>query len=399
MSVIGIVCEYNPLHLGHKKQLDHIRQNHPDSAIVCIMSGNFVQRGHPAIVDKTLRAEAAVRSGADLVLELPVTAALSSAEGFAAEAVRRLSPVCDQLCFGCESADADALMETARALLRPDFSEHLRRELEKGVSFPAARAAALEAMGAESSLLRQPNDILAVEYCKAILAQGSSMTPLSIRRGGSYHALEADASDPSATAVRELMVRSGAWLDYIPQEARDCFRGASIHTLQSGERMILSRLRTMTDGEFEALPYGSEGLWRKLMHESRRQSTLEEILTSVKSKRYTRTRLQRMVMCALLGISREMLDTPAPWTRALAFNDRGRQILKKAREYGLYPNAGEEMDHPYQLLENRAGDLYGLFAETGPEVPGAEKRRRVIYIKENVAFPSEMIKTSPEGTH
>ncbi len=381
MSVTGIVCEYNPLHLGHKKQLDLIREAYPDGTIVCIMSGNFVQRGHPAIVDKSLRAEAAVLCGADLVLELPVTAALSSAEGFAAEAVRLLAPFCDRLCFGCESGDADSLMETAGALLRPDFPEYLRRELGKGLSFPAARAAALETMGSGSGLLRQPNDILAVEYCKAILSQNVSLEPLAIRRGGSYHATQADASDPSATAVRELMVSSGAWLDYLPAEARDCFRDAPIHTLRAGERMILARLRTMTDEEFEALPYGSEGLWRKLMHESRRQATLEDIFTAVKSKRYTRTRLQRMVLCALLGISREMILSPAPWARALAFSDRGRQVLKKAREAGPYPNAGEVLDHSYQLLENRAGDLYGLFAEAGPETPDTEKRRRVVYLK------------------
>ncbi len=381
MKAVGIICEYNPLHLGHKKQLDRIRTERPDSAIVCIMSGNFVQRGHPAIVDKSLRAKAAVLSGADLVLELPLTAALSSAEGFAAQGVRLLAPICDTLCFGCESGNSEALMDTARALLGPDFPEHLRQELDKGLSFPAARAAALEAMGSDGSLLRQPNDILAVEYCKAILSQHAGMEPLAIRRGGSYHALEADASDPSATAVRELMVSSQAWLDYIPEQARECFRSAPIHDLGSGERAILARLRTMSDGEFEALPFGSEGLWRKLMHESRRQATLEDILAAVKSKRYTRTRLQRMVMCAFLGISRELMEAPAPWARVLAFNDRGRTVLKQAKRLGLYPNAGEALEHPYQALEDRAGALYGLFCEGEPELPGSEKRRRVAYVK------------------
>ena len=116
MKITGIICEYNPLHLGHKKQIDTIRSQNPDGIIVCVMSGNYVQRGFPAIVDKSLRAKAAILAGADLVLELPITAALSSAEGFAAEGVRILSPFCTHLCFGAETCDATALMETATAL-------------------------------------------------------------------------------------------------------------------------------------------------------------------------------------------------------------------------------------------------------------------------------------------
>ena len=162
MPTVGIICEYNPLHLGHKKQLDTIRNADPDGIIVCLMSGNYVQRGKPAIVDKSLRAKAAVMAGADLVLELPITAALSSAEGFAAEGVRILSHFCTHLCFGAETASAQTLMGTAKALLSEAFPPILRTYLEKGLSFPAARAAALEEMGIDA--LTQPNDILAVEY-------------------------------------------------------------------------------------------------------------------------------------------------------------------------------------------------------------------------------------------
>ncbi len=380
MTTVGIISEYNPLHLGHEKQLRLIRERFPEARIVCAMSGSFVQRGAPAIVDKSLRAKAAVLCGADLVLELPLTASLSSAESFAAEGVRLLNPICTHLCFGCETGDGEALMAAARALLAPEFPERLKKALETGVSFPAARALALQAMGTDASLLRQPNDILAVEYCKAILSQGSPLEPLPIRREGSYHAEAADSANPSATAVRSLMLQRDAWLDYIPEAARSCFAGAPIHTLAAGEAAMLARLRTMTDAEFEALPYGAEGLWRKLMHECRRQATVEDILTAVKSKRYTRTRLQRMVMCAYLGITAEDIRTRAPWARVLAFNDRGRTLLRKAREAGLYPNAGENLDHPYQQLENRAGALYGLFCEAGPENPCTEQKRRVVYI-------------------
>ena len=379
LAITGIICEYNPLHLGHKKQMDIIRAADPDGTIVCLMSGNYVQRGEPAIVDKSRRAEAAILSGADLVLELPVTAVLSSAEGFASEGVRILSHFCTHLCFGTETQGSTELMETAEALLSEDFPGFLRVQLERGLSFPAARAAALEAMGLSS--LTQPNDILAVEYCKAILAQGSSLIPQPIHRSGGYHEQEADTDNPSATAVRKLMLDSGMWLDYIPEEIRGCFQSANLHMLSAGERAVLSRLRTMTDAEFEALPFGSEGLWRKLMHNVRRFSCLEDVVTATKSKRYTRTRLNRMVMCAFLGITRQILEVPAPYTRVLALNDRGRRILRQGREHFPVLNPGQHTDNPYWELEKRAGELYGLFAVDAPEPPGAEKNRRIIYVR------------------
>ena len=381
MEITGIICEYNPLHLGHKKQLDIIKaEKGAENGIVCIMSGNFVQRGAPAILDKTLRAKAAVLSGADLVLELPVTAALSSAEGFASEGVRLLSPFCHELCFGAETADGATLLNTAEALLSPAFSPALRTQLDKGLSFPAARQAALEEMGIDGSLLTSPNNILAVEYCKAILAQNAAMKPFPIVRQGSYHDVTPNEQNPSATAVRELIGSGGNWLDYVPVEAREIFHGGVIHTKTAGERAILSRLRTMTDAEFEVVPFGSEGLWRKLMHAARSEATVEEIANAVKSKRYTRSRIDRMILCTFLGLTKDLLDTAAPYARVLAFNDKGREILKTARKQSNYPNIGERIDHPYQEIENRCADLYALFAEGSPEPPGQEAKRRVCYL-------------------
>ena len=134
LKITGIICEYNPLHLGHKKQLGSIRAADPDGIIVCLMSGNYVQRGHPAIVDKSIRAKAAIMAGADLVLELPITVALSSAEGFASEGVRILSNFCTHLCFGAETADTALLMQTAHALLSERFPILLRQHLDQGLT-------------------------------------------------------------------------------------------------------------------------------------------------------------------------------------------------------------------------------------------------------------------------
>lgn len=380
MKTVGIICEYNPFHLGHRKQLDLIRGAcGDDCAIVCLMSGNFVQRGQPAIFDKSVRAQAAIECGADLALELPVIFALSSAEGFAAGGVRILSAFCDGLSFGTESGTADTLMSTAEALLQPEFSEMLKQQLQTGCSFPAARQQALEALGCDASLLKSPNDILAVEYCKAIAQQQSPLVPMPIRRQGDYHDTLPDPENPSATALRQLL-KSGGWEAYVPENIRELYGSAPLHTLQTGERAVLAKLRSMSEEEFEALPYGSEGLWRKLMHACRRESSLEAIAQAVKSKRYTRTRIDRMLMCAYLGISRETLTQAPPYTRVLAFSERGRSVLKNARKQGSFPHVGETIQHPYQHLEQRWDDLYGLFQVDAPAPAGCESKRRV-YIK------------------
>jgi len=368
---IGIVCEYNPLHNGHVKQLGQFDDT------ICLMSGNFVQRGEPAILDKYIRARAAVECGASLVLELPITYALSSAEGFADGAVEIFSRLgcVEGLCFGSESGDINNIMSTAKNLLHPNFSEYLHEALLEGVSFPAARAKALAAMGVESGVLEKPNDILAVEYCKALLKRESSIEPITILREGCYHT-GTDRENPSAGFLRA----QDDWSGFVPERAWELFRAAPRYTLAAGERAMLARLRSMTQAEFERLPYGSEGLWSKLMRACRTEANLQDIITAVKSKRYTHTRLMRMLMCAFLDIEKE---PPKPdYVRVLAFDDRGRALLRKIRDHGEISlvNAGEmPEDATYFELERRASDLYGLFCQMQIAQPNREREMRVFY--------------------
>ncbi len=378
MRTVGVICEYNPFHLGHHRQLCDIRALcGADSTVVCLMSGNFVQRGHPAVFDKMLRTHAALSCGADLVLELPIPCALSSAEGFADGGVQILGDLCDTLCFGTEVADAALLTETAAALCTSEFSDALRARLGDGLSFPAAREQALRALGLRTDCLQTPNSNLAVEYCKAIISRGLSMQLLPLLRTGDYHDTTARADAPSATALRSLIVQGLAWDAYTPPAAAGIFAGAPVHTLQNGEQAILAKLRSMQEDEFAALPYGSEGLWRKLMHASRRACTLAEIISEVKSRRYTRTRLDRMILCAFLGITEATLIEPVPYVRVLGFNERGRRTLRAHRESSILQNIGQNIAHPYQELERRTTALYGLFCDT-PEPPDRERGYRVV---------------------
>lgn len=375
MKTVGIICEYNPFHNGHRRQIQLIREKYGEnSTVVCLMSGNFVQRGAPAIVDKSVRARAAVLSGADLVLELPVSVSLSSAEGFAAGGVTLLSKFCDVLCFGTETMTEQDLFQTASKLLSPDFSILLKEEIAAGCSFPAARQAALRRMGADATL-SNPNDILGVEYTKAILSQQSPMTIFPIFRQGDYHERELCRQAPSATAVREALLSGGNWEAAVPSSTVPLLKNAPLHTLEAGQRAILARLRSMSEAGFEQLPYGSEGLWRKLMKAVRLCPDLSSIIDATKSKRYTRTRIDRMILCAFLGLQQGDLGVLPDKIRVLAFNDRGRNLL---RGWDCFINAGEAVEE----TEQRIGSLYGLFCLNGTEPPDVEERRRIIYIQE-----------------
>lgn len=366
MPVIGIVCEYNPLHLGHEKQFRLIKEHFgADAVIVCAMSGSFVQRGEPAIFDKMSRAKAAIDCGADLVIELPAAVSLSSAEGFAQGAVKALSPLCDYLCFGTESETEESLNKAARVLLSDDFPPLLKKHLESGVSFPKARALAMQDLGVEADVT-SPNNILGLEYCKEIITQGCTMQPYAVHRDGNYHEATADPENPSATAVRSLIEQGEDFLPFVPEKARSYFRNAQTHLLSTGEKAVLYRLRTMQENEFEALPFGSEGLWRKLMHAAREKDSIAEIMEAVKSKRYTYTRIARMVMCAFLGITKDDMNVPVPYYRILGFTDKGRKLLADMRKSGLYRNEGEKTQHPYEQFEVQTERLYALFSNEKP---------------------------------
>lgn len=375
MITAGIICEYNPFHLGHRRQLELVRQAlGEETAIVCVMSGNYVQRGEPARWDKFTRARAAVACGADVVLELPVTCVLRSAEGFARGGVEILGRFgAEVLSFGAECGDGALLMELARRTETAEFSEQLREELNRGRSYAAARQAA---MGPGSEILSQPNNILGLEYCRAILSLNSAMEPLAIRRTGDYHAAEADVQAPSATAVRSLYP-DGPWQQYVPPEAVRVLQDAPWYDLAFGERAVLARLRAMTDGEWERCAHGSEGLWSKAMKAVRNQPDLESILQAVKSKRYPRTRLQRLLLCAYLGLSQVDLERQIPYVRILAVTQRGRPLLRRAKDLGALPlvNPGQTpTDQDYYALERRAADLYTLFAAPGWPASAAQEQ-------------------------
>ena len=395
MKTVGIVAEYNPFHAGHRKQFDRVKAEFGgETAIVCAMSGNYVQRGAPAVMDKTLRAKAAVACGADLVVELPTTVSLSSAEGFAAGGVGILSKLCDALCFGAETGEAELLMETARALLSEDFSPLLRRELDGGKSFPAARAGALAQMGLSGEILRRPNDILAVEYCKAILELGAALVPIPLPRQGAGHGqalTETGGQFASASALRTLWQKGGAdaAAPYVPAEVlplyREAFSAGQYTDLAAAQRCQLALLRSRCAGTapFAQVRGISEGLEHRLEAAVRSSTTHAELLDSLTTVRYPRARMRRLAMDAALNYSADAFPALPPYLHLLGAQKDALPLLKAAAlpvSHSLARLA--EQNVPCRAVVDaqlRACD-FGALCRKKPEPMGGALRQKIIFL-------------------
>ena len=350
----------------------------PECGVICVMSGDFVQRGDFALVGKYARAEAAVRSGADLVIELSLPWAVSSAERFADGGVQTLlaTGVVTHLAFGSECGDAGALMRVAQVLESRDFSHRLRARLSDGVSFAAARQAAAAELTADAALLGQPNNVLGIEYCRSILRHGADLTVLTLPREGAPHdGALVEGVHPSASAIRALVEegKREQALSWMAPAMAQAYRqeeeaGRAPVLGQRCERAILARLRTMTEAEYAALDEGREGLYRRLYEAGHTAAAVEQVLETAKTKRYAYARLRRMVLWAYLGLTPGDCPPAPPYLRPLAANESGRQILAEMRERARVPvltRAGSvrRLDARAQalfVLESRAADLYSL---------------------------------------
>lgn len=334
-KLCGIICEYNPFHAGHAWHIDETRRIlGEETTIVAVMSGDYTQRGEPAVFKTRARAAAALEK-ADIVLEMPLFAAVASAEVFAGGGVAVLDAIgASGLSFGSESGDSDVLREIADCLLTPEFVFALKPELEKGVSFAVARQRAVRNLiGEKANALSDPNDILAIEYLKAIRYSGADITPLSIKRIGPGHDAATENSGlKSASALREMLLKNEDVSDYVPAGAMDIYREemASVRgpvSFLAAEQSLFYRLRTMSLEDYARLPYASEGLHLKLKKAALDCETIPELIAKVKTKRYPESGIRRMLLYAWLGA--DFRDARINYIRVLGFNDRGRQALKE----------------------------------------------------------------------
>lgn len=387
LKIAGIVAEYNPFHTGH---LHHIEKTRyllgGETAIVCVMSGNFTQRGDFAIFEKHARAEAAVLCGADLVLELPVPWALSSAEGFAYGSVSILNSlgIITHLSFGSEAGSVRPLIESADFLLSGCSDELIKSELQKGVSFAASRqSAAAKALGEDAQALKSPNNILGVEYIKALKRLNSAIEPLTFRREGAGHDSAELARTASASKIREMIKNGEDTRKYIPRAAAEVFAretasGRAPVFTENCENAMLAALRRMSGPELCAFDGGAEGLGDRLYKIASVEPRLACVYEKTKTKRYALSRIRRLIMRAYIGISPDLPKSP-PYAKILALGKRGRPLLKNAcGDFSLIskPASGKTLKGDAKRvfeLDALATDLYVLAYPNAAERYGGQE--------------------------
>jgi len=374
MQVCGVICEYNPFQRGHALHLERARALSGADYVVCVMSGAFTQRGIPARHDKWTRARMALSCGADLVLELPARFACAPAPEFASGGVRTLAGLgaVTHLSFGCEAESLALLGAAAGALAEetPEFVRALREGLDRGLSYPHARALAAEKACGVAGLgeaISRPNAALAVEYLRA-LPEGIQPVPV-VREGGGYHDTQLSEL-ASATAVRAALERGemDRALAAVPcaQLLRDAEERGDIHTDEALTQALFYLLRTLTPEQLAAVSGMDEGLEHRFIAAARTASTREELIAAAKSRRYTHARLSRLCARILLGVTREFDQAHAApaYARILGLRREAAPLLHRIKQCGSLPLIAKAADYDRSdalfALDVRAQDLWSL---------------------------------------
>ncbi len=353
--VAAIICEYNPFHNGHKFQLNTVKKD--VDAVICIMSGSFVQRGAPAIYDKWTRAEDAILNGADLVIELPVVYSAQSAQRFAVGGVKLADSmgVVDILAFGSECGDIEKLKECAGILNSEGFSSLIEKEMREGISFPVARTNILKAHYShiDENLISNPNNILSIEYINALENIKSKIEPYTHKRNFDF---------ASASAIRIKLEKNEDISDSVPTQVRKPYNKGIFNAL------VLHYFRKERPEALQSTCDMCEGLENKFKKASQSATTADELAESVKSKRYTRTRIDRIIVNSLLGIEEKHTEISPQYIRVLAFNERGKSLLSDIKKKSSLPIitkvADAKPDNPdYELMFQKdllATDIYSV---------------------------------------
>lgn len=359
MKVLGIIAEYNPFHTGHQFHIEAAKRAAGADAVVVVLSGNFTQRGEPALLEKHIRAQMAIQGngeiGADLVLELPSLYSAASAEYFAWGGVSALyaTGIIDTISFGMEGDSIAPLLEVAQLLSveSPVFQTALKNVLDAGMAYPSARESALEAVtGKSMEFMQHPNNILAVEYIKANMRLGNPLKILPIKREGSgYHETDlADSRYPSATALRQALSTASSLerlRTFMPASAFSLLEQAYGNSgLSNPEALflpIVTLLRSQREEQLRQLPYVSEGLEYRCKQAAQTASNYEELLNACTTVRYPRSRIRRIFASLLTGTTAADLacakEHTTPYLRVLAFNETGRLLLKEMKQAATLP--------------------------------------------------------------
>lgn len=389
VKVTGIVAEYDPFHNGHKYLIDKAREN-GSSHIIAVMSGNFLQRGAPALLPVEARVKAALSGGADLVIQLPVNYAVSTGENFARGAVEILNAagVVDEICFGSETGEIGPLLKSADALLNSGTDALIRSELEAGITYAKARENAVKKLcpGAEKCL-KQPNDILGVEYIKALKKSGSGIKPVTFKRYGAGHNCGFSSENfASGSEIRRMILEGEDYEKFVPETAFSEYKAVNnLVDFNKYETVALYKMRSVSKEETANIADISEGLENRILSAAGKAASLEELYSLAKTKRYTHARIRRIVLSAVLGITSDDSRMNVPYIRILGMNDRGAELLKLMKKEAKLPvlvktkdvSSLDESGKRVFSLECTAGDIYSLILKR-TEKCSAEIERKII---------------------
>ena len=349
MKVLGIICEFNPFHNGHRYLIEKAKKETNSDAVIAVMSGNFTQRGFPAITDKRTRAESSIQSGVDLVLELPSAFAVQSAQYFARKGVETLNAcaIVDTLAFGSESGDLEVLSHALQYSESAKYSSDVREEKKRSLASALAKASC-------DSAVYTPNNILGIEYLRALKETESAMKPYTCKRFGVDHDSDMVSEEyASASYIRDALYRGEDTSSFLPSVPRN------IMNKETWETLVLYRLRTMPISELEQICGVSEGLHNRIFSSAKAARSYDALVESIKAKRYTRTRIERILTCAVLGIRQEHL-LQSPYLRVLAATDIGIALIREIQKHTPVIVKTADASHPLLELECRADDIYAL---------------------------------------
>ncbi len=398
MKITGIIAEYNPFHKGHAHQIKTLREQ-GTTHIVAVMSGNFLQRGTPAICDKHQRTLMALKGGCDLVIELPLPCACAPAFRFADGGVALLDAMgcVDELSFGSECGDTEKLVALSQMLESPDVQKLTAEILAEGCTYAVARQMAVSSITdpATAALISAPNNTLGIEYIRALRAINSDIRPITLPRVGVEHdSGQAQQGYASASLIRRRMRENklDEAVDWMPHSSAEILQsalseGRAPADLAWVDRAILSKLRSMDVQQFAMLPDISEGLQHRLLRAAGEACSYEEFLSLVKTKRYPLARLRRIGMAAYLGTSENLCKKSPPYIHVLGFTSAGRELMGNIGECGRLPMSHSlarlgELGGDARLFaraEVMAGDLYRLMLPS-VGVCGEDYRQRVIIL-------------------
>ena len=335
MNILGIIAEYNPFHNGHLYHLKSALSKTNADYTVCVMSGNFIQRGEPALFNKFIRTDMAIKNGIDLVVELPVYYSVATAEKFAYAGIKLLNGCgANYVSFGCETADISQLISISNLLSNEtnEYKSELKKQLDLGLSYPDARSKVIsKLLNISAHIINQPNNILAIEYLKSILQINPAITPVPIERVDSnYYDTDSKTNILSATGIREKLIKLDDIDIFVPQNTLKLMENPIF--LQNFEQLILFSLRKMSIEELKKLPDVTEGLENRIFSAVISSSSLTELIDKIKTKRYTLARIKRILIAALLGLSKKKLqefdnDNGPQYIRILGCNEKGKELL------------------------------------------------------------------------